>query len=534
MVPESSASMDDEGIPGLAHVTIEINALFDGIRSRIEAMLPEWLAVRDPAVFRALELAVATEGRALADGITGAVLKKIVTDSKLQAAASVAAQRGTTADGRSLRSGGRRTCVVDLLGGGSAEVQVEYLQPNHRKQPKRRAKRKGRGKGGSGVFPVLAVLGIHFGVTPAVACEVCRQVADSDSVRAGREALARRGLVLSQGRTLRIVNQFSHRAVDQRSHWMEAVRQGSAQSGPLHEKRVVVATDGGRLRQRVPPKGGRRRANGHQRYDAPWVEPKLLVIYVIDDKGRIEHEFCPVYDGTQEDCNGIFNMLEAYLKALGIHEAGALIILGDGAKWIWERAAKLAANVGLPPERLIEVVDKCHAVGTLHEIADVRKGWTVADREKWLKRALRLLGAGSTEALVAHIHTLAVGRNAKDVSSHEDYFRRNGKRMQYQSFLAACVPIGSGAVESAVRRVINMRMKSNAMFWLEINAEGMLLLRSYLKAGRFDDLIDWSHRAAAPWWQPTSLHPLGPLAAGVLAANDNSIVNAAADLRAVA
>jgi hypothetical protein len=31
-----------------------------------------------------------------------------------------------------------------------------------------------------------------------------------------------------------------------------------------------------------------------------------------------------------------------------------------------------------------------------------------------------------------------------------------------------------------------MRMKSNAMFWLEINAEGMLLLRSYLKAGRFD------------------------------------------------
>ena len=28
----------------------------------------------------------------------------------------------------------------------------------------------------------------------------------------------------------------------------------------------------------------------------------------------------------------------------------------------------------------------------------------------------------------------------------------------------------------------------------------MLLLRSYLKCGRFDDLIDWSLASAAPWW----------------------------------
>ena len=32
------------------------------------------------------------------------------------------------------------------------------------------------------------------------------------------------------------------------------------------------------------------------------------------------------------------------------------------------------------------------------------------------------------------------------------------------------------------------------------NAEAMLLLRSYSKAGRFDDLIDWSFAKAVPWW----------------------------------
>jgi hypothetical protein len=64
------------------------------------------------------------------------------------------------------------------------------------------------------------------------------------------------------------------------------------------------------------------------------------------------------------------------------------------------------------------------------------------------------------------------------------------------------LPCGSGAVESTIRRVVNQRLKAPGTFWLEQNAEGMLLLRSYLKAGRFDDLIDWSLLSAASWWAP--------------------------------
>ena len=76
--------------------------------------------------------------------------------------------------------------------------------------------------------------------------------------------------------------------------------------------------------------------------------------------------------------------------------------------------------------------------------------------------------------------------------------------MQYASLKKAQRPCGSGAVESMVRRVINMRMKSNGAFWLEDNAEGMILLRSYLKAQRFDDLLDWSSAKAAAWWPENS------------------------------
>ena len=80
--------------------------------------------------------------------------------------------------------------------------------------------------------------------------------------------------------------------------------------------------------------------------------------------------------------------------------------------------------------------------------------------------------------------------------------------MQYRSFVARHIPRGSGAIESAVRRIVNLRLKSNAKFWKKSNAEGMILLRSYLKAGRFDDLVDWSISRSASWWVQAPYSPL--------------------------
>ena len=44
------------------------------------------------------------------------------------------------------------------------------------------------------------------------------------------------------------------------------------------------------------------------------------------------------------------------------------------------------------------------------------------------------------------------------------------------------LPIGSGTIESTVRRVVNLRLKGASLFWLESHAEDMLLLRAYYKA----------------------------------------------------
>ena len=459
----------------------------------VEAHLSVWSKARTPVEFREMELDVAKRCRQLSDGITACVLQDTVSDPSFEREVSVAARQGGL-----LRQGGRRDVTVTLVGGSRVRLtQLEYLKRNGRRKRRGRPRTK-RGKSGTGLYPCLAALGICFGVTPALAGEICAQVADSDSVRAGRSALARRDIDLGHKQTLRIVNGFSARAVAQRQAWLLQARRRQAAKSAVKGMRVVVATDGGRIRERHY-KQGRRRANGHRSYDAPWCEPKLLVVYLINDQGKVLHTLRPIVDGTLGDCDAIFPMLTGYLRALGVEQAKQLIIVGDGAKWIWERVEPLVEALGIERHKVAQVVDYYHATEKLNEIAAIPVTWSKSTKKQWLRRAENLLYNGKTTELAAHIDTLAVGRRAKTIRSYQPYFTRNHDRMQYRSFAARHIPRGSGAIESAMRRVINLRMKSNAKFWKQQNAEGMILLRSYLKAGRFDDLINWSIAAAAPW-----------------------------------
>jgi hypothetical protein len=460
-----------------------ISELQDAVRSKLQG----WLDSLSPAAFRSMELEVAAVARGFADQVVEAVLHEMLSDDVFQAQCCAAAHAGS--EGR-LRDVGRRPVEVTLLGGRRTTVRVRYLRPNHRGRPGRKRGTGRRGLGGTGLYPALAALGIWFGATPALADEIVRQVTDSDSVRTGRAALARRGIDLGHKQTLRIVNAVGQRAVSQRDNWsLRALEGPPPAQGAFRGKRIVASIDGGRIRARVEHSGRPSAATGHHRYDGLWKEPKVFCIYVIDRDGNIEDTFRPIYDGTMENCD---------------HQAKSLTFLGDGALWIWDGVETLISAIGIPRKRVTQVVDWYHAVETLGDVANARVRWPEGERESWLKRAKKALFAGDIPRLMETFDEIAVGRRAGAVNKHRDYFIRNAHRMTYASFKKAKIPLGSGCVESAVRRIINMRMKGNGTFWLPENAEAMILLRSYLKAGRFDDLIDWSNTTAAPWWRPSA------------------------------
>ncbi len=63
------------------------------------------------------------------------------------------------------------------------------------------------------------------------------------------------------------------------------------------------------------------------------------------------------------------------------------------------------------------------------------------------------------------------------------------RRMDYSLSLNSHLPIGIGAIESAVRRVINLRVKSNATHWLREIAETIIRFRAWIKAGRAEEFF---------------------------------------------
>jgi len=135
-----------------------------------------------------------------------------------------------------------------------------------------------------------------------------------------------------------------------------------------------------------------------------------------------------------------------------------------------------------------ELVDFYHAVQHLGQVAALRKDWSAKARSRWRTQQRHLLLRGEVEQVIAAVQALCQGRNRKAIRTQRDYFIKNQSRMAYAKLIALKLPIGSGAIESTVRRVVNLRLKGPSLFWCRASAEAILLLRSYYKAGRWNML----------------------------------------------
>jgi len=341
---------------------------------------------------------------------------------------------------------------------------------------RRGARRKKREKG---LYPGLVLLGIHDRCTPGLASEISHLSAVLGSLEEARGVLSQRGLELD----VKTIRAITYRYAQRARARMEDPR-GSVEE-TVAGKRVVISTDGGRIRIRRDKRGPKTK-KGRRRYTTHWREPKLLPIYLVDEEGRRHREFMPFIDGTLKGPDALFMLMEYYLSQLEITQAHTLLVVADGARWIWNRMGKMLRTLGVATDRVYEVVDFYHAVEHLGKVAALRKGWSEAKKRAWVKKHRRLLKQGKVDRVVEAVQELCRGRNSKEMRRERGYFVRNRRRMDYARIAALTLPIGSGAMESAIRRVVNLRLKGPGLFWHESSAEAMLLLRSYYKAGRWN------------------------------------------------
>ncbi len=346
------------------------------------------------------------------------------------------------------------------------------------------ARRGSAGKRGKGLYPELYLLGIHDHCTPFLASEVAQAAAALCSFEEARHMIESRGCPLDVKTVRNIAKRFACRArLGQKTEPVIEILRAENLKG----RRVVLSSDGGRLRIRTS-KRGRRTKKNRSHYSTDWREPKLLIIYVVNDDGRIDKKVLPLIDGTLKGTDALFALLHIYLRSLNLSTVDQILFVADGAHWIWDAiqcARKMLILVGLHC-KIIELIDFYHAVQHLHGFAEHKCQWSGKRRKQWVSQQKTLLKSGKTKEVLENLQKATKGSRSKVLQRELMYFVNNRERLAYQEVSAQKLPIGSGAIESAVRRVINLRLKSPCIYWKEETAEEILLLRAYYKSGRWN------------------------------------------------
>lgn len=178
-------------------------------------------------------------------------------------------------------------------------------------------------------------------------------------------------------------------------------------------------------------------------------------------------------------------------QGLGSPALALVVVLGDGAEWIWHYAARFLA---IGAVEVVEIVDLYHAWEHLGTVAQAVFGAGSAASTAWLtplKAALRDQGVAP---VLAALQALAPAEPtaADEVRKALGYFTTHADRMDYPGFVARGLPIGSGAVESGCKTLLEAREKAAGMRWSRTGAQAVATLRAVARSGGWEPF--WTTR----------------------------------------
>lgn len=388
-----------------------------------------------------------------------------------------------------MRSPTPRPLTLRLLGGLVVWITTVYYGPAARTGQR-------RGREGSGLYPELAVLGIREGVSPALASEVGRLTALLPSYEVAREELKQRGAPLGIQVVHRIAGQLGAELLTTRTRDLHRYRAGALPAGQeLAGKRVGAAVDGGRTRIRTVIRKQKGKGQGkkqRRKFRVEWREPKVLIIFEMDRRGRMARKSRPWIDGTFAGPDEAMELLAMHLHRLGAAAAQVVVFLADGAPWIWDRLDWVAQRVGLQEKQTARVLDWCHAVHHV-SLALEALGLEEAERRRLYQQLRKELRAGRTGNVTAPLSKLAWELPEESpVWTAILYLEKHwlADHLDYATFRRRGWPLGSGAVESAVRRIVNLRLKGNGLLWREENAEAVLVMRAAVLTQRWPETLE--------------------------------------------
>lgn len=179
---------------------------------------------------------------------------------------------------------------------------------------------------------------------------------------------------------------------------------------------------------------------------------------------------------------------QMHVEALrrGLLQAETVLVLGDGAVWIWNLAARRFA-------RASQRIDLFHVKQHLWELAASLHGKGTAEAQLWIRPYLCWLERRKNGALdiiesLEQLQLRTDADGAEAIARELGYFREHCGRMDYKAAKAEGQPCGSGAIESTCSQY-QRRFKLTGQFWSLEGDEAFLALATLHRNGRWHQLF---------------------------------------------
>lgn len=474
--------------------------MFGRFSGELLPQLPEWQRrlQADPAELEAIERDVQQVFLRGAGLMVAGLIAVVMQTPEFAATAEQTRRTYNTP----LAKGRNRTLAMKLLGGVMAWVTSLYCEPRRGVVHQSDARP-------AGVYIEQVLFGFGKKVSPGLESLVSRQAALCPSYELAQHELERGGVKLDVKTVRRVAQQCGEKLLKLRTDDLRQWRNGTLEStGELVGKRVTVQIDGGRTKLRgdlkkasphretlnedglvISDAMGRSKPQAKRTFDSEWREPKLLTIFIHNDKGRMEKTSQATIDGTFAGPDALAELVAMHLHRLGAAEAASLTFVSDGAVWIWDRIESIVQQAGIPSSvKVYQVLDNCHAVHHI-SLALASLGASAEERMPLYRDLRSRLRNGQWRYVIGELQQFADVDPANAALQTElNYLCKHGEagRLNYTQFRSLGLPLGSGAIESSIRRVINLRLKGNGIFWREAHAEEMLQLRALVLTGRWD------------------------------------------------
>jgi hypothetical protein len=222
-------------------------------------------------------------------------------------------------------------------------------------------------------------------------------------------------------------------------------------------------------------------------------EVKLGCVFTqagLDENGRpVRDEGSTTYVGAIETAEEFGRRIFAEAIRRGSRRAEQIIVLGDGAAWIWNLADEHFPGA-------TQIVDLYHAREHLSELAKILYGPGTPKARAWADLRIIDLDAGNVDKVISAMTRLRPATPAQrdELRRNIAYFQINALRMRYDTFRRQGSFVGSGVIEAGCKTIAGRRLKQSGMRWTVRGANAIIALRCCELSGRWESF--WEARCA--------------------------------------